>query len=161
MALPIDFRYQLKESDIDSVRNIAASSGFFRDDEVDVATDLVRETIAKGAESGYHFIFAESGDNTIGFCCFGPIPCTLGAFDLYWIALHDRYRGKGIGKLLLLRIEEMIAEIGGRVIYIETSGLSRYNPTRSFYTGSGYKQVACLKDFYQEGDDKIVYEKRL
>ena len=32
----------------------------------------------------------------IGYVCYGPIACTVGSFDLYWIAV-DRRRARGRG----------------------------------------------------------------
>ena len=157
----IQFRQQLTNSDKQSVRNIALSSGFFRDDEVDVAVELVEEVIQKGEASGYHFIFAELNGITAGFACFGPIPCTIGSFDLYWIAVDEKYRAQGLGKLLLRQVELSVEAMGGRQIFIETSSTLKYEPTRNFYITSGYLQVARLPDFYLIEDDKLIFSRKI
>lgn len=154
-------RSNIFSNDREHVRSIALSSGFFRDDEVMVAVELLEEALEKGDESGYHFLFADMHGTAVGFCCFGPVPCAAGSFDLYWIAVRDAYRRQGIGHRLLMASEVLIKEKGGRNIYIETSGMPRYEPTRAFYLGAGYKQEACLKDFYLPGDDKLIYVKHL
>ncbi|MFH2049132.1 MAG: GNAT family N-acetyltransferase [bacterium] len=99
---------------------------FFSQDEIDIAVELVTERLEKGIESGYHFIFAEIDGKTIGYSCFGPIPATQESYDLYWIAVHNDYRGAGIGKQLLTISEEAIHRLGGGRVYIETSGRDQY-----------------------------------
>ncbi len=155
------FRDTVIPGDREDVRNIALSSGFFRQDEVDVAVELVDEVLAKGEASGYHFIFALIEGRPAGFVCYGSIPCTIGSYDLYWIAVEENYRGRGIGKKLLIRAEEQIGARQGRQIFIETSSTEKYAATRNFYLAAEYLQAARLADFYLPGDDKIIYSKRL
>jgi GNAT superfamily N-acetyltransferase len=157
----IKIRRKVVENDLETVRAIADSSGFFREDEIDVAVELVGEALAKGDESGYFFLFAEMQGETVGFACFGPVPCTIGSFDLYWIAVHQNQRRQGIGHLLLKQTETAVEKLKGRKIYIETSSLPKYDPTRYFYLAAGYSEVARFKDFYNAGDDKVVYSKDL
>ncbi len=147
--------------DTGHVRRISTASGYFRPDEVDVAVELVNEALVKGDSSGYHFIFADIGNRTAGYCCFGPIPCTIGSFDLYWIAVDNALRRQGIGRIMLAQAEKLVLSRGGRQMYIETSSLPTYHDTHAFYISNGYKQVSELKNFYQDGDDKITYMKRL
>jgi GNAT superfamily N-acetyltransferase len=153
------YRSELKDGDHDSVREIILSSGMFYDYEVDVAVELVDERAAKGISSGYYFIFAEIEGRTVGYTCYGPIACTKNSYDLYWIAVHDSLRGRGLGKLLLRETEKEIAAMGGGRIYIETSDKPDYDPTRRFYLSCGYTAEALLKDFYGPNDSKVVYVK--
>jgi ribosomal protein S18 acetylase RimI-like enzyme len=155
------FREQVRPDDAAVVRGIVTSTGFFHDHEVAVAVELVEERLEKGKESGYLFLFAEQAGRTVGYCCYGEIPCTAGSFDLYWIAVHQDCRGQGIGGLLMGETERRIAAQGGRAIWVETSGQQKYLPTREFYLRCGYRQEALLKDFYAAGDDKIIYVKYL
>jgi len=158
---PQHIRFEPLPSDPGAVRRIAASTGFFREDEVEVAVDLVREALEKGASCGYHFLFAESDGQVTGFACLGPVPLTIGSYDLYWIVVEEGRRGQGIGKQLLQEAEQQARLLGGRKLYIETSSTARYRPTRAFYLASGYAEEACLRDFYLPGDDKLIYSKSL
>lgn len=157
MSHHISFRTDPTPKDIENVRGIVESTSFFQIHEIPVAVELVEERLAKGLESGYHFIFAEIEGKTIAYACYGEIPCTKGSYDLYWIATHNEHRGKGIGKKLMKEIENQIKSIGGRVIYIETSSKVQYEPTRKFYENYGCELEAVLKDFYNIGDDKCIY----
>lgn len=155
------FRHDTTPGDRDTVRRLVAATGFFRDDEVDVAVELVDERLVKGPASGYHFVFAELGGETAGYACYGPIACTVWSYDLFWIAVDPDFQRHGLGKALVLESERQIREAGGRRVYIETSGKPQYQPTRGFYERCGYAFDAELPEFYGPGDAKIVYVKAL
>ena len=158
---PLIFRENVLPGDNAVVRAIVASSGYFYDHEIEVAVELVDERLEKGLKSGYYFLFAEQDGRVVGYCCYGPIPCTTGSFDLYWIAVNNDCRSQGIGKILLKKSEELIAAQGGRSIWVETSGQKKYQSTRDFYIHNNYNVEAALKDFYGPGDDKFIFVKRL
>ncbi|MCE5269139.1 MAG: GNAT family N-acetyltransferase [Planctomycetaceae bacterium] len=158
---PIELRYDVRPEDREAVRRLVQSTGVFSPVEIDVAVELVDERLAKGLESGYHFVFAHQGDGTVGYTCYGPIPLTVASFDLYWIAVDKALHGRKIGRALLEKSESLIREIGGRQVYIETSNRDQYAATRGFYLRCGYRQAALFKDFYAPGDDKVIYVKEL
>jgi hypothetical protein len=66
------------------IREIASSTGFFREDEIRIAVELVEEWLAKGVASGYEFFFADIDGKPVAYSCYGLIPCTLHSYDLYW-----------------------------------------------------------------------------
>ena len=143
------------------IRGISNSTGFFYADEVDVTEKLAEECLDKGEASGYYFIFADAPDGrTLGYSCFGPIPCTRRSFSVYWLAVDPDHQGKGIGKLLIAETEKKVIEMGGKTIYIDTASRPLYEPTRQFYLRCSYVSEAQFKDYYDIGDDKIVYVKR-
>lgn len=152
-------RSEVRHSDRDAVRAIVERTEFFRADEVDVAVELVDEHLARGLASGYHFVFGEQDGAVVGYACYGPIACTVASYDLYWIAVDPTRQGQGIGRRLMQASERQIATNGGRRIYIDTSGQSKYAPTRAFYERSGFRCAARLVDFYAPGDDRLIYEK--
>lgn len=168
----ITFREDVRPIDAAAVRDIVASTGFFHDYEIDVAVELVDERLARGLASEYYFVFAddESG-RTIGYACFGPIACTVGSFDLYWIAVHQDCRGRGLGARIMAEAERLMGRglpgpsgkpvAPARRIYIETSSKPQYEPTRRFYLRCGYREEARFEGFYAPGDDKVVYIKAL
>lgn len=157
----VTIRFEVITSDLIAVEKIVSSSGFFRPDEVPVAVDLVTERLEKGAESGYEFVIADVDGLTAAYACFGLIPCTLYSYDLYWIATHEDYRGQGLGKIVLREVEKAITALGGKTIYVETSSLPNYEPTRAFYLKNNYIEKTRFEDFYNDGDDKVIYIKKL
>ncbi|MBN2299099.1 MAG: GNAT family N-acetyltransferase [Deltaproteobacteria bacterium] len=160
--MTIHYRDHLIESDRTTIEDILKSTGMFSNEEIGVALELIDEGLIKGTASGYNFLLGVGdGGEILGYTCFGPIPCTRNSYDLYWIAVRHDLQGKGIGKNLLKKTQRIIANLGGERVYIETSSRSVYEPTRGFYLRSGYRKEALIKDFYSNGDDKIVYFRKL
>ncbi|WP_459858478.1 GNAT family N-acetyltransferase [Humidesulfovibrio idahonensis] len=180
------WRTRVRPGDAEAVRRLVESTGFFNAEEIVIAGELVQEHLAKGDASGYFYVFAEDcgplrgepaehgqdnakgtrkdGDGQrglSGYACFGPTPGTADSFDLYWIAVAPHAQGRGLGGALLARAEAEMAARGARGIYVETSSRGQYLPTRGFYEKHGYVACARLEEFYQAGDDKIIYNKRL
>lgn len=159
--LEITYRESPRPDDLEGVRAIVESSGFFSPSEIEMARELVQERLSRGISSGYYFLFAEGDGKVMGYTCFGPVPCTEESYDLYWIAVGNDLRGSGIGKDLLRRTEGIIRGRGGRRVYVETSSRELYRPTHAFYLASGYIREAVLRDFYSPGDDKVIFSKAL
>lgn len=157
----ISFRTTPEKKDIKRIREIVISTKFFYDHEVEVAVELIEERLNKGESTGYHFVFAEVEGVTAAYSCYGPIALTKSSFDLYWIVTHNDYRGKGIGKKLLEETYKLARGMGCTLIIAETSGLAHYAPTRSFYDNNNFTLEARLRDFYDKGDDKYIYFKKL
>ncbi len=162
MADTIHFRSHITAADSAEVARLAKATGFFTPSEVEVAVELVQERRLKGEASGYHFLLAEDQPGTLlGYACFGPIPCTLSSFDLYWIIVHPAAQGQGLGKRLMTQCEQEIIALAGTRVYIETSSRPQYEPTRCFYQRCGYALEATLTDFYAPGDHKLIYSRPL
>lgn len=163
-GLSVSLRDQVFSDDLAGVRRITESTGLFSAAEIEVAVELVQARLSQGVLSGYYFLFADPDPppgQSLGYSCFGPIACTVSSFDLYWIAVQDRFRGLGLGTLLLAESEAAIRRMGGRRIYVETSSRSQYEPTRMFYNRRGYRREALIPEFYAPGDAKIIYLKEL
>jgi len=157
----VTFRYEVLPRDVEDVRGLVEKTGFFRVDEISVAAELVSERLSRGPESGYYFVMAEEGIRLSGYVCYGPIPCTVASYDLYWIAVDPMLQGKGLGRSLLYEAERLIREMGGDRVYVETSSKTQYERTRIFYERCGYMLASVLDDFYGPGDSKATYLKVL
>jgi ribosomal protein S18 acetylase RimI-like enzyme len=146
--------------DRDRILKFMVETGFFRDDEMLIAQEVLDEALAKGPADHYQSYVADEGGEAVGWVCFGPTPCTLGTFDIYWIAVAPDRQGKGVGADLTRFSEAEIAKRGGRLVIIETSGRPIYQPTRGFYLKMGYHEAGHIEDFYAPGDGKVVYSKK-
>ena len=155
------WRDALTPEDGPRVRRLVEITGFFHPEEVAVAEELVRDRLEKGEASGYHFVMADHYGRLAGYACFGPIPCTAASYDLYWIAVHPDFQGRGLGRRLISECERRIKAAGGGRIYVDTSQRVQYASTRAFYERRGYRLETVLKDFYAVGDGKAIYCKSL
>jgi len=133
----------------------------FNRGEIRVALEVI-DAALNGAEKDYRVFCAFDNDrNLAGYICFGPIPMTDRCYDLYWIMVDEAFSRKGIGGMLLDFMEEFVAGQGARRIYVETSSTEPYQAARSFYKKHGYQLVYSLKDFYREGDHKMIFMKEI
>jgi ribosomal protein S18 acetylase RimI-like enzyme len=58
-------------------------------------------------------------------------------------------------------IETEVNREQGRLLVLETSSKESYGKTVEFYRRQGYEEASRIRDFYDVGDDKLVYVKRL
>ncbi len=95
----------------------------------------------------------------IGFCA--PEKLTDGTYNLYAIGVRSDIQGKGIGGKMMAYIEDQLSAKGARILIVDTSGTNEFKMTRRFYEKLGYHQEAVIRDFWKEGDDKVVFWKKL
>jgi len=149
-----------READLFPLREILSACGNFKPFEIEVAIELVRANLDGSADYMVE-VAVDENDRVLGYICYGLDSMTDGTFNLYWIAVHPRSQGKGIGRLLLEHLERRVLELGGRMIVIETSSTERYKSTQNFYLKAGYTLVARIPNYYEMGDDKLIYVKEL
>jgi D-alanine-D-alanine ligase len=142
--------------DRDAVLALVNQPKFFRPDELEVAREVFDDAVKGGAQGHYQSFVIEDHGRLAGWVCYGPTPCTLGTFDIYWIAVAPDRQGRGLGRMLMQFAEKEIEKRGGRLAVIETAGRSDYESTRKFYERLGYSEAARVRDFYSPGDDKII-----
>ena len=152
-----------RPSDGAAIRHLVEAAGVFSLAEIAIACELIEERLARGlAVSGYHFLFAEEEPGEPqGYACFGPIPLTHASWDLSWISVDPRCRGRGIGRRLMTEVEHQATVAGATALFIDTSGRPDYEPARAFYASLGYSVAAAFADFYAPGDAKVVFRKDL
>jgi ribosomal protein S18 acetylase RimI-like enzyme len=146
----------LNAADRARIEEVTRAVGRFRDDEIPVALEVFDAAVQGGPD--YTVLGAELGCQLVGWICWGPTPCTLGTYDLYWMAVEPELQGSGIGTALLEEMERRLASLA-RLIVIETAGRQDYAATRAFYQARGYRPAATIPDFYAPGDDQVVFVK--
>jgi len=148
----------LRAADRARLEEITGATGIFRENETAVALEVFDAAVAGSPD--YTALAADVDGRLAGWICWGPTPCTVGTYDLYWMAVDPAVQGTGIGSALLMEMERRIAG-SARLIVVETSGRPDYQPTRSFYQARGYRIGAIIPEFYAPGDDQVVYVKEV
>ncbi|HEY9070957.1 MAG TPA: GNAT family N-acetyltransferase [Candidatus Ozemobacteraceae bacterium] len=151
---------ELRPGDRGAIEAMVRATGFFSEEEVVVALELVDVALGNQNQTDYYFAVAELEGRPVGYACHGLRPLTLGTWDLYWIVVDPRVQRSGAGTALLAWSEDDVRRRGARMLVAETSGKPLYEPTRSFYLGRGYTEDARIRDFYKPGDDLVMYIKR-
>jgi len=146
----------LTAADRGRIEGISRAVELFREDEIPVALEVFDGAVAGSPD--YIALGAEHDGALAGWICWGPTPCTVGTYDLYWMAVDPALHGAGIGTALLTAMERRL-DVIARLSVVETAGRPEYAGTRAFYEARGYRAVSRIPDFYAPGDDQVVYVK--
>jgi len=148
--------------DREGIVRLLRHRGVFKEKEVQVALEVIDEILRQPERKDYH-IFCTLDDNgtLAGYICFGPVPMTEGCYDLYWIAVDEKFARKGVGGKLIGFMEEFVIRKGARRIYVDSSSTPPSEAARSFYEKNGYHVVCVLNDFYRDGDHKMIFMKEV
>ncbi|MEN6386178.1 MAG: GNAT family N-acetyltransferase [Phycisphaerales bacterium] len=146
-------------ADMLPIMDIIVRTDFFRPVEIDIAKEVFEDAVLQKPGCTYQSYVAVKNAKPVGWVCFGATPCTVGTFDIYWIAIDPDCQKQHIGSQLLAFAEKQIAEQKGRLSVIETSGSEKYKATQQFYIKNGYSQKANIDDFYAPADPKLIFTK--
>jgi ribosomal protein S18 acetylase RimI-like enzyme len=156
------FRTIARREDAIAVERLVRLCGIFNPAEVAIARELVEENLAKGEQaSGYYFLFADGAGGIDGYSCYGPVPGTKGRFEIYWIAVSPTARRAGLGRRLEEATAAKVRAMGGVYLIAETSTLPAYAAARGFYLARGFKAIAEVPDWHDDGDGLAIFGKRL
>jgi ribosomal protein S18 acetylase RimI-like enzyme len=148
-------------TDIRSYLMLARETGAFRDVEIDILREVL-EAWEKNPEKDYTVIEIRDGHKIAGFAVYGPGPMTDFSYDVYWIVVDQALQGKGVGHQLMDLIESTILKTADKAILrVETSGKKEYAYQQRFYQSCGYSLIGRIIDFYEPGDDFLMYAKHV
>jgi ribosomal protein S18 acetylase RimI-like enzyme len=142
------------------LESLLSASVNFTAEEVGTALEVIDEALDGDPDYLVNVLETDQGE-VAGFECHGPVPLTMGTFDLYWIAVDPRVQNRGFGRVLLRAAEDDVRSREGRLLLIETSSQPGYAATIGFYERNGYALEARIRDFYRVGDDKLIFAKSL
>lgn len=168
ISLDITIR-PLRRDDRASIERILRATKAFLEAEVLCALELIDIYLNNAEQKDYQLACAvDAADQPAGYVCYGPTPMTFGTYDLYWIAADPAWHGRGVGSLLIEYVERQVCQPTplsatgpARLLVIETSSLPRYEAARRLYQRHHYREVARIPDFYADGDDRVLYTKRV
>lgn len=149
------------ESEVESLVRFASATGVFKPVEIDMLQEVFDDYFAGDVDPADRCVALVEGSEPVGFAYFGPAEMTATTWELWWIVVNPAVQRRGIGKQLLNHVERESRAAGGTLLYIDTSSLPAYEPTRLFYLRNGYEQEAVLRDFYAVGDSKVLFRKQL
>lgn len=148
---------KVKPEDVNALKVVLDSSELFPSDMLDdMIADYFNNVLS---EDIWLTTLVDNKPVSIAYCA--PERMTDGTYNLYAIAVHKELQGKGIGGNMMRFVEDLLRENGDRILLVETSGLPAYELTRKFYDQCDYQREAVIRDFYQEGEDKVIFWKKL
>jgi ribosomal protein S18 acetylase RimI-like enzyme len=145
------------QQDIESLKLVIDTTSLFPSELLNGMMD----DYFKNSSSEDIWLTTEIDDKLVAVTYCAPERLTEGTFNLYLIAIHKDFQGRGIGAEVMKYIENLLRTKGQRILIVETSGLPEFEFTRKFYDKCDYHREAVIRDFYREGEDKIVFWKKL
>lgn len=140
---------------------LTIDTGMFKPLEIRALEEVIADYFKENMALGHRAFLLEENHEVRGYVYYAPAPMAENTWYLYWIAVNARFQGQGVGGKLLKWVEDDVMMREGRLLFIETSALPHYERTRQFYLKHGYAQAARLPDWYADGDDLVVFRKRL
>lgn len=147
---------KVEENDLPWLKEVIDSSGLFPSDMLD---DMISPYLENKNPDDIWLTLEKDRPIAIVYCA--PEKLTEGTYNLYLIAVMKSHQGVGVGRHLLRELENHLKQSNVRVLLVETSGNPEFALTRKFYVQNGYVLEASIRDFYKEGEDKIVFWKKL
>jgi ribosomal-protein-alanine N-acetyltransferase len=97
-------------------------------------------------------LVAEWGDQVVGFSLYEVCKVRL---HLLRLATHPSYRRRGVGTLLLRRVQEKLAADGRALlsVVVEEGNL----PAQYFFRGRGFRAVKVLRGHNAGGDGYLMH----
>lgn len=139
--------------DLGAMKQVIHATGLFPAELLD---DMVRPDSLPGS-----FWLVGDRNGPMALACAAPERMAAGTWNLLLIAVDPDHQGKGVGSALMAAVETAVAIRGAHLVLVETSGLDDFAATRRFYQQRGYETEARIRDYYQPGEDKIVFRKSL
>ena len=144
-------------SDLDSLKIVLDSCGLFPSEYLD---EMISDYFHNLDTNEIWFTYVENDSPiSIGYCI--PEKLTSGTYNLLAIGVSENHQRKGVAVEMMNFIEQKLKTIGARVLIVETSSDDAQIGARNLYQKLGYNQEAVIRDFWNEGEDKIVYWKKL
>jgi ribosomal protein S18 acetylase RimI-like enzyme len=125
----------------------------FPDDEI---REIVKNSIILGSERDIKLVAEENGI-IHGFVELKETDNTQNVWQIKWIAVLKDTSRKGIGTALLDRALGKASAKSLSKVFVETSGRKEGMAARAFYEKSGFEKVSEIKNFYPDGESKVIF----
>ena len=153
----LSFRNKIAKTDPEVIRQIAASTGFFDEQDIRINVDIAEKLLNK-KDSNHKFLFADYMNKTVAYVCYGELTdAKEGTYEIYWLSTLNEYRGLGIGRNLINKLITKLRKKGAKKLYVKTDITEQYAQTRRFYEKCGFKLQAVLPGYYNDNDSCCIY----
>jgi ribosomal protein S18 acetylase RimI-like enzyme len=144
-------------NDLEVLKKIIDSSGLFPSEYLD---EMISDYFNNTNTEEIWFTYIKSHTSiAIGYCV--PEKLTHGTYNLLAIGVSPNAQRRGVATEMMHYIEHQLKQRGGRILIVETSSDDAQIGARKFYEKIGYTQMAVIRDFWNDGEHKIVFWKKL
>lgn len=145
------------KDDFIGLKEILNSTGLFPPEMLE---EMMRPYF-EDADSGEIWFSALLDNEVVGFAYCAPEKFCDGTYNLLAIGIDPEKQGHGIGNKLIKHLEKSLQSAGARLLMVESSGSPDYDLSRRFYQRQNFELVATIADYWQEGEDKVIFTKKI
>jgi ribosomal protein S18 acetylase RimI-like enzyme len=147
--------------DTAAVVALTVASELFTPEESSVVETMLKEYFGGREAEGHTCVVSEADGELLAVAYYEPVTATDRTWELTMIGVRpDRHR-QGHGTELLRHVEEDLRSRDQRLLVVETSALPAFARARAFYLARGYDEEARVRDYFQAGDDMVLFRKAL
>ena len=152
----------IREARIEDLRAILRLIAQHRAADAQEARWTYREFFRKGARPRDRVFVAEKAGRIVGVSGFWyDLYTDNGVYWLNWTYVHPRQRSQGVGGKLLTKVLSALRKKRARKLFADTSSNPSYHRALQFYRAHGFKREGTLRDYYEPGEDQIIFGKEL
>lgn len=145
------------KTDIGGLKKVLESSELFPPEYLD---GMISDYFNNPETQEIWFTYIDNNEQVaIGYCV--PEKLTDGTYNILAIGVSQNSQRAGVASQMMAYIEHRLKQKDGRILIVETSSDDAQIAARNFYRKIGYLQVAIIKDFWKEGEDKVIFLKKL
>jgi ribosomal protein S18 acetylase RimI-like enzyme len=144
-----------------AVMKVASAIGLFDSEQINLLRDMFLKSFLKGNEGSPFWLLSEETLTVCGVVYCEPERMTNGTWNIQFIAVHPNNQKNGLGGALLLATEQALKNRSARIVIVETVGVAEFEHIREFYRSKGYEKESTIRDFYEDGVDKVTFRKQL
>ena len=148
---------KIEKGDLDALKVVLNSIELFP---AEMLEDMISDYFENPNSQDLWFT-ATLNETPIAIAYCAPEKFTDGTYNLYAIGVKGDLQGKRIGSQMMKFVEDELKQQGQRILIVETSGANEFLLTRKFYEDLNYNKEAVIRDFWKEGEDKVIYWKHL
>lgn len=145
--------------DAPAVLALGVAPGLFPEDATAEVARVLAGSLDGSSGPDHVWLTDDDGGAVVGVVYLAPERLTNQTWNLHMIAVRQDRQRQGRGAALVRHVERLLADRGGRLLLVETSGTGAFERTRAFYRSLGFTEEARIRDFYDAGDDKVVFRK--
>lgn len=145
------------KTDVAELKKVVDSCGLFPSEYLE---EMISDYLNNPDTQDIWFTYIENNiPIAIGYCV--PEKFTDGTYNLLAIGVSQDSQRKGVASEMMNYIEQLLKQKEGRILIVETSSDDAQIGARNFYEKIAYTLAAVIKDFWKDGEDKIVFWKKL
>lgn len=143
-------------NDIPGLKLVLDRTGLFPSE---MLSDMLAPVLAGETEA--FWLTCHRDGQAVGLCYTVPEELAEGTWNMLALAVRPDLQGKSIGAALVKAAEQFLKDKDQRLLVVDTSGSDDFALTRKFYVQNGYEEEARIRDFWADGDDKVIFRKAL